>query len=429
MPEPRSSTTPTSVAEVSDDERAGIQRRTLRTLMGGIVPGGAAMSGAYSSAAILGEELSGSEALGGVAASCMTMGAALTAIPLARFMTARGRRPGIAGGYGVAMGGAGLCFLAVLTGWYPLLAMGILCVGLGYSANMAARFAAADLADEPGTAIGTLIWASTFGSVLGPILGFGPARALATTIGLDELAGPYLFSIVMFGLAATIVGTRLRPDPLAVAGGLGRSEERVPIRAFVRPVLRSRDGMLAVGSMMTGHVVMVGVMTMMPLHLRSGGNELPVVGYVISLHIIGMYALSPIVGRLADRIGARPMIAVGGVLLALGAEVAAHNEAHESLGAFVGMFLIGVGWSCGLVASSALIVRTFTGDDRVGIQGLTDLCMTGAGASAGMLAGLTMAATGFHRLSHAAVVVGLVPPLVVVVAWLGRRRATASSRV
>jgi len=396
--------------------------------MVGIVPGGAAMSSAYSSAAILGEELSGSEALGGVAASCMTMGAAFSAIPLARFMAARGRRPGIAGGYAMAMGGAVLSLLAALSGWYPLLPVGILCVGLGYSANMAARFAAADLADEPGTAIGTLIWASTFGSVLGPILGFGPAREFATTLGLDELAGPYLLSIVMFGLAATVVGTMLRPDPLTLAGGIGRSEERVPIRAFLRPVLRSRDGLLAVGSMMTGHIVMVGVMTMMPLHLRSGGNDLPVVGYVISLHIIGMYALSPIVGRLTDRIGTRPMIVMGGVLLAVGAEVAAHNEAHESLGAFVGMFLIGVGWSCGLVASSALIVRTFTGDDRVGIQGLADLCMTGAGASAGMVAGLTMAATGFHYLSHAAVVIGLVPPVVVIVAWLARRRAAASSR-
>jgi len=395
--------------------------------MVGIVPGGAAMSSAYSSAAILGEELSGSEALGGVAASCMTMGAAFSAIPLARFMAARGRRPGIAGGYAMAMGGAVLSLLAALSGWYPLLPVGILCVGLGYSANMAARFAAADLADEPGTAIGTLIWASTLGAVLGPTLGFGPARSLATSIGLDELAGPYLMSLVLFGLAATVVGTYLRPDPLEVAGGLGRSEERQPLRSFVRPVLRSGDGMLAVGSMMTGHIVMVGVMTMLPLHLRSGGIELPVVGYVISLHIIGMYALSPIVGRLADRFGSHVLIAVGGLLLALGAEVTAHNEAHESLGAFIGMFVIGVGWNCGLVASSALLVRTFTGDDKVGIQGLADMCMTAAGASAGLAAGFTMAATGFHHLSHAAMVIGLLPPLAVVVAWLGRRRAASAT--
>ena len=114
--------------------------------------------------------------------------------------------------------------------------------------------------------------------------------------------------------------------------------------------------------------------------------------------------------------------------MALGAEVAAHNEAHEALGAFIGMFLIGVGWSCGLVASSALVVRTFTGDDRIGIQGLSDMCMTGAGASAGMVAGFTMAATGFHHLSHAAMFIGLLPPLVVVMDSIGRRRAASTTR-
>ena len=79
------------------------------------------------------------------------------------------------------------------------------------------------------------------------------------------------------------------------------------------------------------------------------------------------------------------------------------------------------------VASSALLVRTFTGDDKVGIQGLADMCMTAAGASAGLAAGFTMAATGFHHLSHAAMVVGLLPPVAVVVAWLGRRRAASAT--
>ena len=417
--------TPTAAVKQTRFDAGGlerVQRRTLRTLMGGIVPGGAAMSSAYSSAAILGEELSGSETMGGVAASGLTLGAALTAIPLARFMVAHGRRPGIAGGYVIAAGGAALCLISALAGTYPLLIVGMMCVGLGYSGNMAARFAAADLAEEPGTAIGTLIWASTFGSVLGPTVGFGPARSFATAIGLDELAGPYLLSILLFSLAALVVGTFLRPDPLEVSGGIGRDETKPPLRSFIHPILKSSDGRLAVGSMMTGHVVMVGVMTMVPIHLRSGGNELSVVGYVISLHIIGMYALSPIVGRLADRIGAHRLIAVGGLLLAFGAEVAAHNEAHESLEAFIGMFVIGVGWNCGLVASSTLLVRTFTGDDRVGIQGLADLCMTAAGASAGMIAGFFMAATTFHHLSHTAVVFGLIPTLIVLARWVGKRR-------
>ena len=184
-------------------------------------------------------------------------------------MARRGRRVGIAGGYAIAGIGAFACLLAAQIGWYPLLVLGMLSVGMGYASNMAARFASADLADEPGSAIGMLIWASTFGSVLGPLLGFGPLRSLATRVGLHELAGPYLLSILLFGLAALAVHLFLRPDPLVVAGGLGNVEERESLRSYIRPIVRSSDGRLAVGSMVVGHVVMVGIMTMMPLHMLS----------------------------------------------------------------------------------------------------------------------------------------------------------------
>ncbi|MCH2429730.1 MAG: MFS transporter [Acidimicrobiales bacterium] len=410
-------------------ERDLLQRRTLRTLMAGLIPAGAGMSGAYSAAAILGEELSGSETLGGLAAAGMTAGSAVAAIPLARLMAARGRRPGLALGYLLGMGGAAACVLAALSGWYLLLVPGMAGIGIGQAANMAARFAAADMAPEAGRAIGTLVWASTFGSVLGPMLGFGPAKSAARAVGLHELSGPYLLSVLLFAVAAVVVFRYLRPDPLVMVGGVGHATERLRLREFVRPLATTSAGRLAVGSMVAGHVVMVGVMTMTPLHLRSGGHALEVVGFVISLHIIGMYALSPLVGRVADRLGARPVIAAGGVLLAVGAAFAAGSEATESGGVYLGLFLIGLGWCCGLVAGSTLLVRTFAGSDRVGIQGLADLCMTASGGLAGLGSGFMVAVAGYQNLSRAAIVVGLVPTVAVLAMLLsdrGRHRPQAA---
>ena len=410
-------------------ERDLLQRRTLRTLMAGLIPAGAGMSGAYSAAAILGEELSGSETLGGLAAAGMTAGSAVAAIPLARLMAARGRRPGLALGYLLGMGGAAACVLAALSGWYLLLVPGMAGIGIGQAANMAARFAAADMAPEAGRAIGTLVWASTFGSVLGPMLGFGPAKSAARAVGLHELSGPYLLSVLLFAVAAVVVFRYLRPDPLVMVGGVGHATERLRLREFVRPLATTSAGRLAVGSMVAGHVVMVGVMTMTPLHLRSGGHALEVVGFVISLHIIGMYALSPLVGRVADRLGARPVIAAGGVLLAVGAAFAAGSEATESGGVYLGLFLSGLGWCCGLVAGSTLLVRTFAGSDRVGIQGLADLCMTASGGLAGLGSGFMVAVAGYQNLSRAAIVVGLVPTVAVLAMLLsdrGRHRPQAA---
>ena len=410
-------------------ERDLLQRRTLRTLMAGLIPAGAGMSGAYSAAAILGEELSGSETLGGLAAAGMTAGSAVAAIPLARLMAARGRRPGLALGYLLGMGGAAACVLAALSGWYLLLVPGMAGIGIGQAANMAARFAAADMAPEAGRAIGTLVWASTFGSVLGPMLGFGPAKSAARAVGLHELSGPYLLSVLLFAVAAVVVFRYLRPDPLVMVGGVGHATERLRLREFVRPLATTSAGRLAVGSMVAGHVVMVGVMTMTPLHLRSGGHALEVVGFVISLHIIGMYALSPLVGRVADHLGARPVIAAGGVLLAVGAAFAAGSEATESGGVYLGLFLIGLGWCCGLVAGSTLLVRTFAGSNRVGIQGLADLCMTASGGLAGLGSGFMVAVAGYQNLSRAAIVVGLVPTVAVLAMLLsdrGRHRPQAA---
>ena len=143
---------------------------------------------------MLGEELSGSETLGGLAAACMTTGSALATLPLARLMAKKGRRPGLATGYLLAAIGSLIAMAAALSELYFFLPIGILGVGIGNAANLAARYAAADLAapERKARAIGTLVWASTFGSVLGPTIGFGPAKSLGMLIGLPELAGPYV---------------------------------------------------------------------------------------------------------------------------------------------------------------------------------------------------------------------------------------------
>ena len=161
--------------------------------------------------------------------------------------------------------------------------------------------------------------------------------------------------------------------------------------------------------MVAGHVVMVGVMTMTPLHMKDGGHQLELVGFVISLHIIGMYGLSPVVGWLTDRIGPHPVIAVGGVMLLVGSEFASHTDPEHSAGVFTGLFLIGLGWSFGLVASSALIAAEFDGPERVRVQGLAELTMTASGGLAGLGAGLIVSFTDFRTLSHYSGILGFYP--------------------
>ncbi|HJM29138.1 MAG: MFS transporter [Acidimicrobiales bacterium] len=399
------------MTEVNSGELLLLQRRTIRTLMTGLVPAGAALTSAYSAAAVLGEELTDSETLGGLAAASATVGSAIATLLLARMMVIYGRRPGLLTGYAVASVGSLIAMTAALTGWYLLLIPGILSIGVGGAASLAARFAAADLAtpDHRARAIGTLVWASTIGAVLGPTIGFGPAKRFAQLIGIAELAGPYLISSVLFAIAAAVIHFRLRPDPLIVAGGLGASKKDRGFKGAVKSIAGSAIGKLAVGSMATGHIVMVGVMTMTPLHMNDGGHELEIIGFVISLHIIGMYAAAPIIGWVVDRLTAGPVLALGGMLLFIGSEMASHTEPSESAGVFIGLFLIGLGWSCGLIASSVLLTNEFEGSVRVRVQGLADTIMSASGGAAGLGSGLMVSTTDYRTLCHYVSFIGLVP--------------------
>lgn len=412
-------------SELKDlDKNADLQKRTLRTLMAGLVPAGAAITSAYSAAAVLGEEITGNETFGALAAACLTTGAALSTLPLAKIMAARGRRPGIVTGYVVAVFGALLAMIAAITEVYIFLPIGILGVGVGNGANLAARYAAADLAPEESkaSAIGNLVWASTIGSVLGPSLGLGPAKKVGDFLGAPDLAGPYIISGLLFLLAALTIRKWLRPDPLVVVGGIGEEgEQKTSFKEAFRKLFSSRVGRLSVGSMVVGHVVMVGVMTMTPLHLKDGGHQLEIVGFVISLHIIGMYAFSPLVGVLTQKIGAKSVIALGGLLLVVGAELASHADPEDSAGVFVGLFLIGLGWSFGLVASSTLIASEFKGSEKVRIQGLADLAMTASGGIAGIGSGLVVTLTDYQTLSHYSGILGLYPVITVVLFSLAEK--------
>ncbi len=400
-----------------------VQRRNLLILMGGVVPAGAAMAAGYSAAAVLGEELSGSESLGTLAAVCMPIGGTLAAVPLAAYMSANGRRPGLRLAWSIAGIGAGLAFLAAFLKFYPLLPIGMLAFGLGNAANLSARYAAADVASEEDRAktIGTLVWSGTFGSALGPILGLGAAGAIALAIGLPELSGPYLMAGGLFIFASVFIDRLLRPDPLELVDGIvppdpahaGRSGIRTIASHFanaarpIRDIVAHPSARLAVTAMVIGQAVMVAVMTATPLHMREGAHELSVIGIVISVHIIGMYFFSPVVGWLVDRVGPRLVIGLGGVILFVGAEMASNTPAETRNGVLFGLFLVGLGWSFGLIAGSSLLVGAFGPAERVSVQGAADLMMNGAGALAGISAGLLYEFRSYRDLSHYAAILAL----------------------
>ncbi|GAA4968093.1 MFS transporter [Pseudonocardia tropica] len=392
------------------------QPRLLAVLATGQVLGGTAVATSIAASSLVASRLSGSPAVGGVASTASVLGAAGAAAVVARVAQARGRRPALVGGHLVGLLGAVGAVVAATTGSVALLLVSLLLVGSGTAVGLAARYAATDLAApaRAGRALALVVWATTVGAVAGPNL-LGPLDAAARSVGLPGVAGPYLLCAVAFALAALTGWLGLRPDPLLRARDRAGTPATARGSVVVRPwaVLRaSRPALLGAVGIVLGHAVMVGLMSMTPVHMDHGGAALSVVGLVIGLHIAGMYALSPLFGWLADRAGPARVLAGAGVLLPLSGVVCALAAPTATGLLSVGLVLLGLGWSAAVVGGSAQLTASLAVADRPRVQGSVDVAMNLAGAAAGIVAGVLVTVSSYALLG-ALVVVATVPFLLV----------------
>ncbi len=391
-------------------DRAAVQRRTLLTMRTAQVPAQAAFAGVVAVVALLGKELLDSDRLSGTGSAAFTFGAALVAVPLSGYMRRNGRRPGLVRAFTLGSVGGFVAALGGQLGSFPVFLVGMLAFGSGQAAALQARFVGADLAepDERSRAIGSVVWVGTLGAAFGPLL--TPwERRVADAAGLEPLVGPFLFAGMFFALSATILAIRLRPDPLVVAGLVDPSAERVRPLLQVRRaagVLRARPlAQLGLASMVVSQTAMVAVMTMTPPHMKDNHHD-DLSAYVIALHIVGMYGFAPFVGRVVERFGRPLSIMVGALVLGAGAAVSV-AFGYSSLMMFVGLLLLGVGWSFCLIGGSTLLTESVPAETRVEVQGAGDLLMSLFGGAAAFSSGFVKQSFGYGTLAMSAALVAV----------------------
>jgi MFS family permease len=407
-----------------DGAAAGVQRRTLAVLVATQVLGGVGTGTAVAVSSLVAARLSGSDLIGGAALTCVVVGAAGTAVILARVATRRGRRPALSLGYVLAALGSVAAVVGIGVRGWPVLMAGLVLQGAGTAAGLAARFAGTDLAapQRRARALSVVVWATTVGAVAGPNLS-GPAERLASGLGLLAATGPFLLAAAVYAAASLIIWFGLRPDPLLLARQSdGPADDATTPRAGdVQAALRSAPAaQLALAGIVLSHLVMIALMSMTPVHMDHSGASLQLVGVVISLHVAGMFALSPVFGWLADRAGRLPVLAAGAVLLIVAGGLGAAADGHETGVLSVALVALGLGWSAALVAGSTLLTESVPLPVRPRVQGSADVAMNLSGALGGVLAGLTVAGTSFAVLGVAAAVLAA-PYLVLLLRFLLRR--------
>lgn len=432
-----------------------VQRRTVALLSVAQVFAGVGTGATVSIGSILAVELSGSSVWAGAVATVMTLGAALAALPLASLADRRGRRVGQVTGLSAALLGAALMVLAVVTGLFILLVLGAAGIGVGTAASLQARFAAVDLADADhrGRALSTVVWAVTVGAVAGPNL-IQPGAVVGQALGLPPVAGPFVISAAGLLLAAVLLFAGLRPDPLLLARELAAQQAAgQPAAALhappsqVRPagslvrgmraIRQSRAAWLALAAVVGAHAVMVGVMSMTPLHLQelvagpghaghaATGDVLVIIGFTISLHIAGMFALSPVMGWLTDKAGRTETIMIGFTTLIAAVAVAGFGQS-STVAVAVGLVLLGVGWSASTISGSTLLAESVGQESRVVVQGVSDMLMGVAGAVGGATSGLVLSGAGYLGLNMAGAVVGAAVLAAAFMTLVARRRKSVA---
>ena len=380
---------------------AAQQARTVKVLASAQVLNGLGVAGTVAAGSLLVASITDSETLAGLAQTSSVLGAAALALPLARLTAKGGRRLALSVGYVAGVIGSLFAILGGAEENLILMLLGTFFVGAASAAGYQARFAAIDLATNETRAkqLSFVVWGLTIGAVAGPNL-MEPSGNLAESVGLPRLVGPYLISALSLFLATLVIQIFLRPDPFLLAqreSALAPAVKRSTKEALAH-IRKNERALFAILSIAIGHVAMVSIMVMTPVHMAHVDVTLTIIGLVISIHVVGMYAFSPIVGSISDRIGRINTIKIGVLTLLLSSVISGLAAADDAITLGIGLFLLGLGWSFTLIAGSAFLTESVSPEVKTSAQGASDLVMNLSGAGGGALAGVIIGTLSYGWL-------------------------------
>ena len=381
------------------------QRKIVRTLGLAQILNGVGVAGTVAAGSLLVSSITKSEGLSGLAQTTSVLGAAVMALPLARLTQTGGRRLALTFGYSVGAIGALLAIFGGANRSLFFMLLGVFMVGAASASGYQARFAAIDLATPENRSknLSFVVWGSTIGAVTGPNL-MEPSGVFAASLGLPKLVGPYLIAAFTLALSVTVIALFLKPDPYLTANKAAEGssvKKRETVRTALSHIKEFPIALFAIASVAIGHLAMVSIMVMTPVHMAHFAATLRIIGLVISVHVLGMYAFSPLVGAISDKFGRIKTIQIGIVILIASALISGLAPQHDSFTLGIGLFLLGLGWSFTLIAGSTLLSETVSFEMRPSTQGASDLVMNLMGAGGAAIGGVIIGFFSYAALCYA----------------------------
>ena len=330
------------------------------------------------------------------------LGGAISTMPASLHMKRVGRRAGLTAGTLWGVVGALICGAAIWVQSFWLLCFGALVFGVYNAYGQYYRFAAADVAsaDYRATAISLVLAGGLVGGILGP----NTSRFTVDLLG-PKFMGAYL-ALIGFALATMLLLRWVRvPTPSA-------AEQAAAGRPLGEIVMQPKY-VIAVLSAAIGFGVMNFLMTSTPIAMQAHHHPYGEAAFVISWHVVGMFAPSFFTGPLIRRVGALPVMFAGALLNFASIGIALSGVAVPHF--WWAMVVLGVGWNFLYIGGTMLLTETYRPEERAKAQGANDQAIFVMMAISSFTSGMTVTTAGWERVNLLAL--PLVATVAIAIVW------------
>lgn len=332
----------------------------------------------------------------------MIVGTSLGSIIASYMMSRTGRKFGFMFSTIITSSAALLASYAVSKNLFFYYCLSNLLIGIGFAFTAQYRFAAAESVSKKliPTAISIILFSSMIGALIGPYVATLTKNFISTSV----YSGSYIFlsllTIIPFFLLFFYVNENNEIEKKVILNNNSRSYfTLISQPRFSQAIISSAIGYVTMSFLMTATPISMHLMD----HISIGKT-----GFVIQMHIFGMFLPSLFTGNLIKKYGHSKIMYFGVIILMLCILINYVNQSFYNY--LFGLIFLGIGWNFLFISGTSLLIISYKPEEKFKAQGFNDFFVFSTQATGALSAGFLLNIFGWQFIN-----ILCVPLLVIVI--------------